>query len=145
MQAGILGCSQTLKTSFLASKAICNCSQTKHYSHFVLLFLMLNIAFTYAISAAFEESLSWESRFVRSGRIVQSIKSPTADPGVTCLTQAQSHTIDHEMISTVIFLSADSRKVGVSFKQKYVQEVLVNGLVRLAQEKVWFGEPTVST
>ena len=59
MQAGILGCSQTLKTSFLASKAICNCSQTKHYSHFVLLFLMLNIAFTFAISAAFEESLSW--------------------------------------------------------------------------------------
>ena len=45
-----------------------------------------------------------ESRFARSGRIVQSIKSPTADPGVTSLTQTRSHTIDHEIISTVIFL-----------------------------------------
>ena len=44
--------------------------------------------------------------------------------------------IDHEIISKVILLpSADSRKVVVSYKRKYVQEVLVNGFVKLAQEK----------
>ena len=45
--------------------------------------------------------------------------------------------IDHEIISNVIFLpSADSfRRVVVSYKQKYVQEVLVNRLFKLAQEK----------
>ena len=33
----------------------------------------------------------------------------------------------------------------VSYKQKYVHEVLVNHLVKLAQEKVWLGELTVPT
>ena len=44
----------------------------------------------------------------------------TADPGVTSLIPAWSHTfleIDHEIISTVILLSsADSRRVVVSYK-----------------------------
>ena len=35
-----------------------------------------------------------------------------------------------------------SRRV-VSYKRKYVQEVLVNGLFKLAQEKVWLGELSV--
>ena len=52
---------------------------------------------------------------------------------------ARSHTfaeIDHEIISTAIHLpSADSRRVIVSYKRKYVQEGLVNCLVKLAQEK----------
>ena len=30
-----------------------------------------------------------------------------------------------------------SRRVGVSYEQKYVREVLVNCLFKLAQEKVW--------
>ena len=52
--------------------------------------------------------------------------------------------IDHEIISTTILLpSADSRRVVTSNKRKYVHEVLVNSLVKLAQEKVWFGELTV--
>ena len=47
-----------------------------------------------------------------------------------------SHTFVHEIISTVILLpSADSRKIVVSYKRKYVHEVLVNCLVKLAQEK----------
>ena len=33
--------------------------------------------------------------------------------------------------------STDSRRVGVSHKRKYVHEVLVSCLVKLAQEKVW--------
>ena len=42
----------------------------------------------------------------------------------------------HEIISMVILLpSADSRRVAVSYKRKYVHEVLVNCLVKLAQEK----------
>ena len=63
----------------------------------------------------------------------------TADPGVTSLIPAQSHTfveIDHDIISTVILLpSADSRRVVVSYKRMYVQQVLVNCLAKFAQEK----------
>ena len=61
---------------------------------------------------------------------------------------ARSHTlveIDHEIISTVILLLPlnNSRRVVVSYKRKYVHEVLVNCLFKLAQEKVWLGELTV--
>ena len=63
----------------------------------------------------------------------------TAEPGVATLISARIHIfveIDHEIISTVILLpTTDSRSVVVSYKQKYVQEVLVNCLVKLAQEK----------
>ena len=37
----------------------------------------------------------------------------------------------------------DSRRVFVSYKQKYVLEVLVNCLVKLAQDEVWLGELTI--
>ena len=44
--------------------------------------------------------------------------------------------IDHEIISTMILLpSTDSRRVVVSYKRKYVHKVLVNCLVKLAQDK----------
>ena len=33
-------------------------------------------------------------------------------------------------------------KQNVKNKQKYVQEVLVNGLAKIAQKKVWLGELT---
>ena len=55
------------------------------------------------------------------------------------LIPGRSHTfveIDPEIISTAnLFPSADSRRVVVSYKRKYVREVLVNCLVKLAQEK----------
>ena len=70
----------------------------------------------------------------------------TADTGVVSLIQARSHTfleIDHEIISMAISLpSAASRRI-VSYKRKYVHKVLVNYLVKLAQEKVCIGENTV--
>ena len=70
---------------------------------------------------------------------MHSIASQTADPGVTSSIPARPHTfvdIDHEIISTVVLLSpAESRRVAVSYKRKYVHEVLVNRLVKLAQEK----------
>ena len=71
--------------------------------------------------------------------------------------------IEYEIISTAILLSStDSRRVVVSYKQKYVQEywltalsslpqakvcarILVNRFVKLAQEKVWLGELTILT
>ena len=63
----------------------------------------------------------------------------TADLGVASLILARSYTfmeIDHEIISTaILFPSADSSRVVVSYKRKYVHEVLVNCLVKLAQEK----------
>ena len=62
---------------------------------------------------------------------MQLVRCLTADPGVASLIQD----IDHEIISIAILLpSADSRMV-VSYKRKYVHEVLVNPLVNLAQEK----------
>ena len=36
-----------------------------------------------------------------------------------------------------------SRRVVVSYQRKYVHEVLVNRLFKLAPEKVWLGELTV--
>ena len=74
----------------------------------------------------------------KPGRIVQSVTCLTVDPGVASLIPAGSHTfveIDHDIISTAIPLpSADSRRVVVSYKRKYVHKVLVNCLVKLAQE-----------
>ena len=71
--------------------------------------------------------------------------SLTADPEVASLIPARSHTfveIDHEIISEVILLpSAVSFRKG--YKRKYVHEVLVNCMFKLAQEKVWLGELTV--
>ena len=37
-------------------------------------------------------------------------------------------------------LSVDSRRVVVKYKRRHVHEVLVNRLVKLAQEIVWFGK-----
>ena len=63
----------------------------------------------------------------------------TVDPGVASSIPARSDTfieIDQEIIFTTILLpSTDSRRVVVSHKRKYVQKVLVNRLVKLAQEK----------
>ena len=74
------------------------------------------------------------------GCVAKMVTCLTADPGVASSMLARSHTfveVDHEMISTAILLpSADSRRVVVvSYKRKYVHEVLVNCLVKLAQEK----------
>ena len=75
------------------------------------------------------------------GHITQSVMSLTADPGVASHILGGSYTfveIDHDIISTVILLpSADSRGVAVSYKGKYVHEVLVIHIVWLAQRKVW--------
>ena len=64
----------------------------------------------------------------------------TADPGVARSIPARSHTfavIDHEIISTAILFpsAADSRRVVVCYKLKYVHEVLVNHLFKLVQKK----------
>ena len=78
--------------------------------------------------------------FVFTGPIAKLVTSGTADPGVSAsLILVRSHSLvesDNEIISTAILLpSTDSRRVFVSQKRKYVHEVLVKGLVELAQEK----------
>ena len=68
----------------------------------------------------------------------------TAIPGVASSIPARSHTfveIDHEIISTVPLIH--SRRVVVSYKRKYVHELLVIRLFKPAQEKVWLGELTI--
>ena len=88
------------------------------------------------------------------GRVAQSVTCLatdvclTADPGVASSIPVRSYIfveIDHEMISTVILLLRliHSRRVVVSYKRKYVHELLVNRLFKPAQEKVWLGELTV--
>ena len=92
------------------------------------------------------------------GRVAQSLTclatdaSLTADPWVVNSIPARSDAfveIDHEIICTVILLpSAESFKKGccfvVSYKRKYVHEVLVNCLFKLAQEKLWLGSELIS-
>ena len=80
-----------------------------------------------------------------TGHVVQSVTclsadtSLTADPEVASAIPARYHTfvqIDHEMISMAILLPfTDSRRVVVSCKRKYVHQVHVSSLVKLAQEK----------
>ena len=69
----------------------------------------------------------------------QSVMCLASDPAVASLIPARSHTfaeIDREIISIAILLPhTDSRRVVISYKRKHVQEVLVNCLVKLAQEK----------
>ena len=81
---------------------------------------------------------------------LKTIQSLTADTGVVSSIPAPSHTfmeIDHEIISMVILpLSLNhSRRVVVSYKQKYVHKVLVTGncLFKLAPPKKRLGELTV--
>ena len=63
----------------------------------------------------------------------------TAIPGVVSLIPTRSLIfveIGHEIIAmAILHPSADSRMVVVSYKRKYVHNVLVNCLVKLALEK----------
>ena len=63
----------------------------------------------------------------------------TVDPRVASSIPTLPHTfteIDHEIISTTIHISpADLIRFVVSKEQKYVHKVLVNRLVKLAQDK----------
>ena len=88
------------------------------------------------------------------GRVAQlvtclaTVECLIADPGVASLIPARFHTfveIDHEIISTVISSLPLNhlRRVVVSYKRKYLHKVLVNRLLKLAQENVQLGELTV--
>ena len=75
------------------------------------------------------------------GRVAQSVTclatdaSLTADPGVASSILVRSHTfveIDYEIISTLPL--NHSRRIVVRYNQKYVHIVLVNCLLKLAQE-----------
>ena len=72
---------------------------------------------------------------------MHSVLSPIADPYIVSF--IQSHTFMEIDYDIILYgrspPSADSRRIDVSYKRKYVHEVLVNHLVKLAQEKVWLG------
>ena len=93
----------------------------------------------------FSHTVTWPGRVAQSVTCLATDVCLTAIQGVASSIPARSHTfveIDHELISTVILLpSADLFKKGfVSYKRKYVHELLVNRLFKPAQEKVWLGE-----
>ena len=82
---------------------------------------------------------------------MQLVGSLTADPGVVSLILAWSNSfvgIEHEIFSTSILLLSliqeglfqlQVKVCASSYKRKYVHKVLVNHLVELAQEKIWYG------
>ena len=80
---------------------------------------------------------------------IQSAQVLTADPGVASLIPGYSNTfadIDHEILFRPFHLpSVDSKRVVFSYKRKYMHELLVNRLIKLAQEKMCLGELTVPT
>ena len=110
------------------------------YEQDIIFFLLINVKMPTIV------------RIFKSGRVAQSVMclatdaSLTADAGVVSSIPARSHTfveIDHEIISFSSLPQNHSRRFVVSYKGKYVHEVLVNCLFKLAQEKVWLGELTV--
>ena len=91
----------------------------------------------------------------RPGRVAQLVMCLvtdaclTADPGISSSIPARFHTfveIDHVIFFPVIsFLPLiHSRRVVVSYKRKYVHELLVDRLFKSVQEKVLLGELAVS-
>ena len=83
-------------------------------------------------------SLSLSHWYPGSGVVLDCIDSWSLHHYLLFLISAQSHAfveIDHKIIFTTILLSsADSRRVVVSYKRKYMHEVPVNCLVKLAHE-----------
>ena len=72
----------------------------------------------------------------------------TSVPGVASSILVRFQTmveVDHEVIYSVIFLlQLIQKKVVVSYMRTYVHKGVVNRLVKLAQEKVWLDELTIS-
>ena len=84
------------------------------------------------------------------GPVLQWVVSQTADPGIVSLIPAQSHTfveIDHKIISTIILLLPLIQEglLSVTSENMCKKYWLTALIVKLAQEKVWLGELTVST
>ena len=103
----------------------------------------------------------WSTKYVKlfnRRRVGQSVTrlaidaGLTADPGVASSIPAQSHTfmeIDYEIISTVILLPSwiIHERLFVSYKWKYVHEVLINCLFKLAPGKSvvrWTDRPAMT-
>ena len=86
-------------------------------------------------------SSRWHLVVKLPGRVAQCLRtdvSLTADSGVASSIPARSHKfaeIDYESFSCLPLNY--SRRVVVSYKQKYVHEIQVNCLFKLDQEKVW--------
>ena len=83
--------------------------------------------------------------------VVQLVTCLTADPEVSSLIPAKSHTfveIVHEIVSKAILLpSAGSRRIVVSYKQKYsmCRKYWLTAKSSLPKKKMWLCELTVQT
>ena len=107
----------------------------------------INFKFLWRLSLKWKCLLLFLCRYIIKTLCLATDACLTADPGVASSIPVRSHTFmefDHEMISTVISLPLfHSRRVVVSYKRKYVHELLVKHLFKPAQEKLWLGELTV--
>ena len=106
------------------------------------------------VSASFAKKSPISSQPVGQGRVAQSVTCLATDaclaayPGVA--SSIRSGPILSWRLIMKLFLRSfsslpliHSRRVVVSYKRKYVHELLVNRLFKPAQEKVWLGELTV--
>ena len=110
--------------------------------------LLAGYTYTFYVSSNISTNVLLLGRVAQSVTCLATDACLTADPGVASSIPARYHTfveIDHEIISTVILLLPliYSRRVVVSYKRKYVHKLLVNRLLKPAQEKLWLSELTV--
>ena len=89
-----------------------------------------------------ENSMYYTSKEILSMRCLHSLLLLHKNKDQTLTIFAFINGIAEFTISTSLPLN-HSRRVVVSYKRKYVHEVLVNCLFKLVQEKVWLGELTV--
>ena len=106
-----------------------NCQRSHNNIYAYDLYIPVNIITKQSVSISTSGNYCCHTQLVDPDQVRQNIwllklfgsyTCLTADPGVSSLIPAWSHTfveIDHEIISTVILLpSADSRRVVVSYK-----------------------------
>ena len=144
------GCQKMARDVLSRSQTLYQKTRTRYFIYqlthcFTLQTSDYDVIFDFCVDLA---SLGRHSK--KPGRIAQSVTCLatdaclTADQGVGSSIPVRPHTfvkIDHEMILLLPLIH--SRRVVVSYKRKYVHELLVNRLFKPAQEKVWLGELTV--
>ena len=116
----------------------------------------MNTVFRYCSVSTTSQNFSQQNKVDNMCRVAQSVKCLatdvylTANPGVASSIPVRSGPILWRRLIMKLFLRSFSsllliysRRVVVSYKRKYVHELLVNRLFKPAQEKVWLGELTV--
>ena len=82
------------------------------------------------------------------GSVVQSVASPTADPGVASLIPSKSHTfveINYEIISKVILLLPLIQEWLTVIRESICTKYWLTTQSSLPKKKEWLGELTIPT